>query len=45
MEEIEILPQKIVDTRTLILNSKFDSGRVKVQGERLKPVFSSGLAS
>jgi hypothetical protein len=39
MAEIEILPQKIVDTRTVILKSKFDSCKVKVQGEKLKTDF------
>ena len=39
MPEIEILPQKIVDMRTLILKSKFDSCKVKVQGEKLKTDF------
>ena len=41
MAEIEILPQKIVDTRIVILKSKFDSSRVKVQGEKLKTSFFS----
>ena len=39
MAEIEILPQKIVDTRTVILKSKFNSSRVKVQGEKIKTSF------
>ena len=39
MAKIEILPQKIVDTRTIILKSKFDSIRVKAQGEELKSSF------
>jgi len=39
MAEIEILPQKIVDTRIVILKSKFDSSRVKVQGEKIKTSF------
>ena len=39
MAEIEILPQKIVDKRIVILKSKFDSSRVKVQGEKLKTSF------
>jgi hypothetical protein len=39
MAEIEILPQKIVDTRTIILKSRFDSNRVKLQGDRLKTSF------
>jgi len=39
MAEIEILPQKIVDTRTIILKSRLDSSRVKLQGENLKTSF------
>jgi hypothetical protein len=39
MADIEILPQKIVDTRTIILKSKLDSNSVKLQGERLKTSF------
>jgi hypothetical protein len=39
MAEIEILPQKIVDTRKVILKSKFDSSKVKIQGEKLKTSF------
>jgi hypothetical protein len=39
MAEIEILPQKIVDTRTVILKSRIDSRRVKFQGEKLKTSF------
>jgi len=39
MAEIEILPQQIVDTRIVILKSKFDSSRVKVQAEKLKTSF------
>ncbi len=39
MAEIEILPQKIVDTRTIILKSRLDSNRVKWQGEKLKTSF------
>ena len=39
MAKIEILPQKIVDTRTIILKSKFDSIRVRAQGEELKSSF------
>jgi len=39
MAEIEILPQKIVDTRTVILKSRLDSNRVKFQGEKLKTSF------
>jgi hypothetical protein len=33
---IEILPQKIVDTRTVILKAKFDSSKIAAQGETLK---------
>jgi hypothetical protein len=39
MAETEILPQKIVETRTVILKSRFDSNRVKLQGEKLKTSF------
>jgi hypothetical protein len=39
MAEIEILPQKIVDTRNVILKSRLDSNRVKFQGEKLKTSF------
>jgi hypothetical protein len=39
MAEIEILPQKIVDTRTIILKSRLDSNSVKLQGEKLKTSF------
>ena len=39
MAEIEILPQKIVDTRTIILKPRFDSNRVRLQGETLKTSF------
>ena len=39
MAEIEILPQKIVDTRTVILKSRLDSNMVKLQGEQLKTGF------
>jgi hypothetical protein len=39
MADIEILPQKIVDTRTIILKSKLDSNNVKLQGEELKTSF------
>ena len=39
MAEIEILPQKIVDMRTIILKSRFDSKRVKLQGDALKTSF------
>jgi hypothetical protein len=39
MAEIEILPQKIVDTRTIILKSRLDSRMVRLQGEKLKTSF------
>jgi hypothetical protein len=39
MAKIEILPQKIVDTRTVILKTRLDSNRVKFQGEKLKTSF------
>ena len=39
MADIEILPQKIVDTRNLILKPKLDSNSVKLQGEKLKTSF------
>jgi hypothetical protein len=39
MAEIEILPQKIVDMRTIILKSKLDSSMVRLQGEKLKTKF------
>jgi hypothetical protein len=45
MAEIEILPQKIVDTSTIILKTRLDPSRVKLQGEKLKTGFfnRSGL--
>jgi hypothetical protein len=45
MAEIEILPQKIVDTRTIILKTRLDPSRVKLQGEKIKASFfnRSGL--
>lgn len=39
MAEIEILPQKVVDTRTIILKSRFDSNSVRLQGNKLKTSF------
>ena len=39
MAEIEILPQKIVDTRTIILKSRLDSRMARLQGEKLKTSF------
>jgi len=39
MADIEILPQKIVDTRTIIQKSKLDSNSAKLQGEKLKTSF------
>ena len=39
MAEIEILPQKIVDTKTIFLKSKLDSRMVQLQGENLKTRF------
>jgi len=39
MADIEILPQKIVDTRTIILKSKLGSNSVKLRGEKLKTSF------
>ena len=39
MAEIEILPQKIVDTKTIILKPRLDSTRVKLQGDKLKTNF------
>jgi hypothetical protein len=39
MAEIEILPQKIVDIRTVILKSRIDSNNVQFQGEKLKTNF------
>jgi hypothetical protein len=42
MAEIEILPQKIVDTRTIILKTRLDPSRVKLQGDKLKGVSSTG---
>jgi hypothetical protein len=41
MAEIEILPQKIVDMRTIVLKSKLDSKTVKLRGESLKTGFFS----
>jgi hypothetical protein len=39
MAEIEILPQKIVDTRTIILKSRLDSNRARLYGDKLKTSF------
>jgi len=39
MAEIEVFPQKIVDTRTLILKSRLDSKAAILQGEKLKTSF------
>lgn len=39
MAEIEILPQKIVDTRTIILKPRLDSSMARLQGEQLKTSF------
>jgi hypothetical protein len=39
MAEIEILPQKIVDTRTIILKPRLDSRMARLQGEQLKTSF------
>jgi hypothetical protein len=39
MAETEILPQKIVDTRTLILKSRFDSNAAMLQVDKLKTSF------
>jgi hypothetical protein len=39
MAEIEILPQKIVDTKTIILKPRLDSTRVQLQGNKLKTNF------
>ncbi len=39
MAEIEILPQKIVNTRTLVLKPKLDSRMVRSKGEKLKTSF------
>jgi hypothetical protein len=41
MAETEILPQKIVDTRTIILKSRLDSKNVKLIGDKLKTGFFS----
>jgi hypothetical protein len=41
MAETEILPQKIVDTRTIILKSRLDSKNVKLLGDKLKTGFFS----
>jgi hypothetical protein len=41
MAEPEILPQKIVDTRTIILKSRLDSKNVKLLGDKLKIGFFS----
>ena len=41
MAETEILPQKIVDTRTVILKSKLNSKNVKLLGDKLKTGFFS----
>ena len=39
MAEIEILPQKIVKMKTIILKSRLDSNMVEFQGEKLKTCF------
>jgi len=39
MAEKEILPQKIVDSKTIILKSRLDSNKVRSQGEKLKTSF------
>jgi hypothetical protein len=39
MAETEILPQKIVDTKTIILKPRLDSNRVRLQGDKLKTNF------
>jgi len=39
MAEPEILPQKIVDTKTIILKARLDSNRARLQGEKLKTNF------
>jgi len=39
MAENEVLPQKIVDARTIILKSKLSPNMVKLQGEKLKTSF------
>ena len=39
MAENEVLPQKIVDTRTIILKAKLSPNMVKLQGEKLKTSF------
>jgi hypothetical protein len=41
MAETEILPQKIADTRTIILKSRLDSKNVKLLGDKLKIGFFS----
>lgn len=41
MAETEILPQKIVDTRTIILKSRLNSKNVKLLGDKLKTGFFS----
>ena len=35
MERIEVFPQKIVDVKTIILKSRFDSNTIRTEGERL----------
>ena len=39
MAETEILPQKIVDTKTIILKPRLDSNRAILQGDKLKTNF------
>jgi len=39
MAEIEILPQKVVDTRTIILKPRLDSSMARLQGEQSKTSF------
>ena len=39
MAENEILPQKIVDTKTIILKSRLDPNKVRSQGDNLKTSF------
>lgn len=43
MPEIEVLPQKIVDTKTVVLKTRLDSNMVRLQAEELKRNFFAKL--
>ena len=39
MTETAVLPQKVVDTKIVVLKDRFDSGMVRLEGEKLKRDF------